>query len=108
MHASLVALGLCTALAMAPLAAEGQGNGCTFPGKGVGVGGTPGKGGTPGTFPGGGAPGGSFPGGNCGDGNGKPTVSASEPLSLGLFGAALVAASALTRLRRRVERDPSE
>jgi hypothetical protein len=89
----LVALGLCTMIAVAPAVADAQGNNCEFPGKGVGVGGTPGKGGTPGTFPGGGATGGTFPGGNC---NGN-TVSASEPLSLGLTALALLGASMLRR-----------
>jgi hypothetical protein len=96
MRAYLVALGLCTMIAVAPTVADAQGNGCQFPGQGVGVGGTPGKNGTPGTFPGGGATGGVFPGGNCAGG----TVSTSEPLALGLTAVALLGASLLRRCRQ--------
>jgi hypothetical protein len=93
-----VVLGLCSALALAPTIVDAQGNNCSFPGKGVGVGGTPGKGGTPGTFPGGGATGGTFPGGACASSNGGGgSVSASEPLTLGLTGLALLGASLLRR-----------
>jgi hypothetical protein len=91
----LVVLGLCSALALAPTIVDAQGSNCSFPGKGVGVGGTPGKGGTPGEFPGGGATGGVFPGGSCSDNGGS--VSASEPLTLGLTGLALIGASLLRR-----------
>jgi len=95
MRAFLVALGLCTMIAVSTTVADAQGNNCTFPGQGVGVGGTPGKNGSPGTFPGGGATGGEFPGGNCSNSGG--TVSASEPLSLGLTAVALLGASMLRR-----------
>ena len=95
MRAYLVALGLCTMIAVAPTVADAQGNGCQFPGTGVGVGGTPGQ--TPGTFPGGGATGGTFPGGNCAGGG---TVSTSEPLALGLTAVALLGASLLRRCRQ--------
>src|SRR5262245_17767418 len=104
MRVYLVALGLCSALALAPTVVDAQGNNCTFPGKGVGVGGTPGKNGTPGTFPGGGATGGEFPGGNCssngGNGVSGGTVSASEPWTLGLTGLALLGASMIRRRRQ--------
>jgi hypothetical protein len=95
MRAYLVVLTLCTMIAVVPTVADAQGN-CTFPGTGVGVGGTPGQ--TPGTFPGGGATGGTFPGGNCGNGN--DAVSASEPLTLGLTAVALLGAAILRRRRR--------
>src|SRR5262245_54156056 len=102
MRAYLVALGLCSVLALAPTIVDAQGNDCSFPGKGVGVGGTPGKNGEPGTFPGGGASGGTFPGGNCSSNSGGGgTVSASEPLTLGLTGLALLGASMLRRRRQQ-------
>jgi hypothetical protein len=97
MRAFFVALGFCTMIAIAPTLVDAQANNCSFPGKGVGVGGTPGKNGSSGTFPGGGATGGNFPGGNCSNGGGGGTVSASEPLSLGLTAVALLGASLLRR-----------
>ena len=97
MRGLVMALGLCAMVAIAPAVSSAAGNDCSFPGKGVGVGGTPGKGGEAGQFPGGGATGGVFPGGNCGTGG---TVSASEPLSLGLTAAALLGASMLRRRRQ--------
>jgi len=99
MRAYLVAIGLCALIAVAPTVAAAQGaTDCTFPGKGIGVGGTPGKDGSPGTFPGGGATGGTFPGGPCGGGG---AVSASEPLTLGLTAVALLGAAILVRRRRQ-------
>jgi uncharacterized membrane protein YgcG len=98
MRAFMVAFGLSALITVAPTLAEAQGNNCSFPGKGIGVGGTPGKNGSAGTFPGGGSTGGSFPGGNCSSGGGG-TVSANEPLSLTLLGLGLVGASFLRRLR---------
>jgi MYXO-CTERM domain-containing protein len=95
MRAFLLTLGLCIMIAVAPTVVGAAGNDCQFPGKGVGVGGTPGQNGSPGTFPGGGATGGEFPGGNCSSSGG--TVSASEPLSLGLTAVALLGASMLRR-----------
>lgn len=97
MRARLVALSLCVIVAVVPSVAGSQGNNCSFPGQGIGVGGTPGKNGSPGTFPGGGATGGAFPGGNCGGGG---TVSTNEPLMLGLTGLALLGASMLGRRQR--------
>jgi hypothetical protein len=96
MRAYLVVSMLCTMIAVTPTIAGAQGNNCQFPGTGVGVGGTPGT--TPGTFPGGGATGGTFPGGNCGDTGG--TLTASEPLALGLTALGLFGASLIRRRRQ--------
>jgi hypothetical protein len=95
MRRLVVGAGFCSLVALAPAIAGAQGNHCTFPGKGIGVGGTPAQ--SPGTFPGGGATGGAFPGGNCGNGG---TVSASEPLTVGLTAVALLGAAMLRRRRK--------
>jgi hypothetical protein len=97
MRSTIVGLGVCAVLAMAPAVGGAAGNDCSFPGKGIGVGGTPGNPGSPGTFPGGGATGGTFPGGNCSSNGGGNVTSATEPLTLGLLALGLFGASLIRR-----------
>lgn len=96
MRAMLIGLGLGAALMIAPVF-DVAAQDC-FPGKGIGVGGTPGNPGSTGSFPGGGATGGTFPGGNCSSNVGSAgTVSAAEPLTLGLLGVGLIGVAVLRR-----------
>ena len=118
MSRMLAALAVVVTL-FAPVVVFAQGaTDCTFPGRGIGVGGTPGHDGSPGTLPGGGNTGGIFPGGPCngnggnggggtpggtvggggtGGGGGTIHATASEPTMILTLAAGLILAGVLRR-----------